>query len=163
MGKYVRRGNTSRDIRCPWIVLFHESDIMEKEVQLRDRSSLLLLFDQISLPDRKHIPLVASLDTEKGAKVIKIKGKEIQNAKVVGGSAIVRALAGKTALGKEGTKKGLLIGAGAGAGAVLLSNMKEVKLPEGTELIIKLDQTLFIPTEQKEKSQGSDRGCTVLV
>ena len=113
--------------------------------KLGDRANLLLLFDQIVLPDGKKIPLEASLDTNEGNKVVKIQGKELKDAAVIVGSGAVGALVGKKTLGKDGAQKGLIIGAGAGTGAVMLSNMKEVKLPQGAELIIKLDEKLFIP------------------
>lgn len=139
-------------------LLFKDKILLSKDTQIRglvkrvkkyeklgDRAGLFLLFDQIELPNEKYIPLAASLDTDRGEKVIKIKGKEVQDAKIIGGSAITGALVGKVALGKKGAGKGLLIGATAGTGAVILSNRKEVKLPQGTELIIKLDEPLLIP------------------
>lgn len=123
---------------------------MLKYEKFGDRASLLLLFDQVALPDGRRIPMAASLDTEKGTKVVKIKGKEVKDASVVVGSGIVGALVGKKTLSKSGTRKDLITGAGAGAGAVMLSNMKEIRLPEGTELIIKLDEPLIIPKEIKQ-------------
>lgn len=138
--------------------IFKDKNILPKDTQIRglvkrvtkyekfgDRASLLLLFDQVVLPDGRRVPLAASLDTQKGSAAIKIKGRAIRDAKIVGGSAIVGALMGKKTLGKDGTQKGFIIGAAAGTGAVILSDMKEVKLPQGTELIIKLDEMLLIP------------------
>ena len=110
-----------------------------------DRANLLLLFDQIVLPDGIKIPLEASLDTEKGSDAIKIKGEKVKAIGTVGSSAIIGTLIGNKALGKDGASKGLVVGATAGAGAVLLSDMMEINLPEGTELTIKLDEPLFIP------------------
>ena len=87
----------------------------------------------------------ASLDTRRGGEVIKIEGRLVKNAVVVGSGALVGALAGRDVLGKDGAQKGMIVGAAAGAGAVILANMKEVSLPAGAELIIKLDEPLFIP------------------
>jgi hypothetical protein len=139
-------------------LVFKEKTILPKDTQIRglvkrvtkyekfgDRASLLLLFDQVVLPDGRRVPLAASLDTQKGSAAIKIKGKAIRDAKIVGGSAIVGALMGRKTLGKDGTQKGFIIGAAAGTGAVILSDMKEVKLPQGTEIMIKLDEVLLIP------------------
>ena len=70
---------------------------VKKYEKLGDRAGLLLLFDQIGLPNEKYIPLAASLDTDRGEKVLKIKGKEVQDAKIIGGSAIAGALVGKAA------------------------------------------------------------------
>jgi len=118
---------------------------VKKYEKLGDRASLFLLFDQIVLSDGMRIPLEASLNTEEGDRVIKIKGKAVKDATIVGGSALVGTMLGREALGKDGAEKGLIVGAGLGTGAVLLSNMKEIKLPSGTELMIKLDEPLLIP------------------
>ena len=113
--------------------------------KLGDRASLFLLFDQIVLPDGSRLPIEASLDTEKGQDALKIRGKIVKDATIIGSSALVGTLAGKKTLGKDGEKKGLVVGTVAGAGAVILSNMREVSLPKGTELIVKLDEPLLIP------------------
>ncbi|UCC95572.1 MAG: hypothetical protein JSW40_02185 [Candidatus Omnitrophota bacterium] len=136
---------------------FKDKAILPKNTQIRglvkratrfeklgDRANLLLLFDQIVLPDGKKIPLVASLDTDEGSKVIKIEGKAVKDATIIGGGALVGTLAGRTQ-GKEGAQRGLVVGTVAGASAVLLSNAMEVKLPVGTELTIKLQEPLLIP------------------
>ena len=54
-------------------------------------------------------------------------------------------MVGKSAIKDKGGQKGLVVGAVAGIGAVILSNRKEVKLPVDTELIIRLEEDLFIP------------------
>ena len=111
-----------------------------------DRSSLFLLFDQLVLADGKKIPMSASLDTDSKEKVIKINDdNEKKNMKIIGGSALIGAITGGMLGDREGAGKGLLIGAAAGAGAVMLSKMMEIKLPEGTELTLKLDEKLIIP------------------
>ena len=139
-------------------LIFNNKTILPKDTQIRglvkrvtkfeklgDQASLLLLFDQIVLSDRGRFPIDASLDTKKGEDILKIKGKVIKDATIIGGSALVGTLAGKKTFGKDGEKKGLIIGTVAGAGAVILSNMKEIRLPVGTELIVKLDKPLLIP------------------
>jgi hypothetical protein len=138
-------------------IIFKEKTILPKNTQIRglvkkalkfeklgDRANLLLLFDQLVLPNGEKIPLAASLDTDKGSKGIKIKGKTVKNATIIGGSALMGSLAGRTRSEKS-AKQGLIIGAVAGTSVVLLSNAREVKLPVGTELTIKLDKSLIIP------------------
>jgi hypothetical protein len=115
-----------------------------------DRASLLLMFDQLVLLDGQNIPIEASLDTKQGAQAIKIKGQAMEDAKMVGSGAITGALAGKMVLDDKGLEKGIVIGAAVGAGAALLSNAKEVTLPEGTEITIKLDQTIWIKNNHAE-------------
>ena len=136
---------------------FKEKIVLSKDAQVQglvksvtkyekfgDRASLLLLFDQIALPDGRKIPLVASLDTDEGERVIKIGGKAVKDASIVTGGAAAGALLGRASQDEEGFKKGLIIGAATGAGAVILSRRKEIKLPQGTELIIKLDEVFTI-------------------
>jgi hypothetical protein len=118
-----------------------------KHEKFGDRAGFALIFDQIVLSDGMKLPLAASLDTDKGSEVIKSSEKEINNAKIVGGSTIVGAMVGKAALGKGGTQKGIILGAAAGTSAVIIGNMKEVNLTAGTELILKLDEPLIIPKQ----------------
>ena len=47
-------------------------------------------------------------------------------------------------MGKGGAEKGLAIGVVSSASAVFISDRKEVKLSQGTELTIKLDELLLI-------------------
>jgi hypothetical protein len=112
--------------------------------KLRSRANLFLLFDQIILPDGRKIPLAASLDTKKGSKVIRVKDEVLKDAMVIGSSALLGSLIAK-GRGGDDTKQGLVVGAVAGTGVVLLSNAVEIKLPVGTELTIKLDEPLMIP------------------
>ncbi|MCF7908593.1 MAG: hypothetical protein K9L86_06985 [Candidatus Omnitrophica bacterium] len=113
--------------------------------KLGDKASLLLLLDQVVLFSGVIIPVVASLDTDEGVKVIKIPGKAAQDLAIIGASGVMGSLVGKEVLGKNGAEKGLAIGVVSSASAALLSGRKEIKLPVGTELIIKLDESLLIP------------------
>jgi len=113
--------------------------------KLGDRANLLLLFDQIVFSDGRALPLLASLNTDQGASVIKIPDKAAKDITIVGASGIVGSLVGKEVLGKGGAEEGLAIGVVSSASAVFISDRKEVKLPQGTELTIKLDEPLLIP------------------
>lgn len=133
------------------IVLPKETEIrglvtqVNKWNRLGDRAGLVLAFDQIVLKDGSTVPLNASLDTRDGAQAIRIQGREIRDAKVVGTGAIIGALAGRTISEEDGARRGMLIGATVGTGAVLLSNAREVSLPVGTQIKIRLDSALLIP------------------
>ena len=111
----------------------------------------VLLFDQIETPDGQMIPFDGSLDTSKGTGAIKVKGKTIKNAKVVVASTIVGGMVGNAALGDDGSARGTAIGVAVGTGLVMLSDMKEIKLPAGTELIIKCNADIFIPKMQSSE------------
>ena len=139
-------------------LLFKDKPVLSKETEIRglvkrvtkfeklgDRAGILLLFDQLVLASGERLPINSSLDTEKGYEVIRIKGKALKSTGVIGGSAIVGAMVGDRVLEDKGAEKGLLVGAAAGTTAVILANMKEVNLPVGTEVIIKLDEDIIIP------------------
>lgn len=112
-----------------------------------NRAGLLLLFDQIVLPGGRTLPMLASLDTAEGDKVIKIKGRETRNARVISSAGISGSLLGKASGQSAGAAKGLMMGVVAGTGAVLLTDEKELKLPAGTELRIRLDVRLTVPKQ----------------
>ena len=119
-----------------------------KYEKLGDKASLILLLDQIILKDGTKMPVVAGLNTGQGREAIKIPGEAIDALKIVAVGALVGALAGQGTLGKEGVEDGLIIGVGAGMGALLYSNMKEIKLPVGTELKITLEEQVIIPKNE---------------
>ncbi|MDP8213200.1 MAG: hypothetical protein P9X22_07950 [Candidatus Zapsychrus exili] len=139
-------------------LLYGEEVVLPKETEIRglikratkfekigDRANLVLLFDQLVISKDFIIPIIASLDTDQGLRVMKIEGKTIKNASIVGGSAVVGALVGKNAFGEKGSAKGLAIGTIVGLGSIMISDMKEISIPSGTELIIKFDEPVTIP------------------
>jgi len=113
-----------------------------------DRGNLVLLFDQLVLSDGRKIPIIAILDTNKGKNTIKTEGKAMKEAKIMGKTAIIGTLIESVdPKSKEcdSAKKGHLVGAALGTGSVLMSNMKEIDLPEGTEFVIRLEDDLLVP------------------
>lgn len=112
-----------------------------------EKAALVLLFDQLEGTDGANVPLWASLDTSQERHVISVPGRTGQEAKIVGGTTIAGALIGQaSAQGQsEGTYKGLIVGYAVGTGSVILSNRKEVTLPTGTRMMIRLEEDLFIP------------------
>lgn len=61
-----------------------------------------------------------------------------RDAEILGGGAVGGAIIGALAGGKKGAGVGALLGAGAGGGVVLTNKGKEVKVPSGAQLGIKL-------------------------
>jgi len=112
--------------------------------KLGDKANLLLLLDQVVLPSGIIVPITASLDTDQGISVIKIPGKVAKDTSIIGASGVVGSLVGKKVLGQYGAEKGLAIGVVSSASAALFSERKEIRLPTGTELSIKLDKSLLI-------------------
>lgn len=113
--------------------------------KLGDRASLLLIFDQIALPDGRTVSLDASLDTAKGLGAVRVPGKAMDDARVVGQSAIAGAMIGEASRGEDGAERGVVIGTAVGTGLVLLSRAREVSLPAGTELTIRLREPALVP------------------
>jgi hypothetical protein len=122
--------------------------LIKRSVKISDGANdamLLLLFDQVVLPDATIIPLAASLDNASSSEVIKVKGEKVKELKVVSTGSLVGYLIGTKGRKKEGAK--IVAGSMAGVGAVLISTGNDIKLPPQTELRIKLDDTLILPRQ----------------
>ena len=104
-----QRGDTfwaylKNDVKFDGVVVLPEKTVVyglvkraSKYERSGDKANLLLVFDQLVHPDGTKIPIVSSLDTDKGQNTIKVKGKEIQDAKVIMDTAILAGLIGNTA------------------------------------------------------------------
>jgi Purple acid Phosphatase, N-terminal domain len=119
--------------------------------QLRGRGKLNMRFESVTLPSGRSFPISATLLTVRqsgGNGSVNSEG-EVQSgtsagtaAKGVGVGAGIGTIAGFI-LG--GPLKGLAIGALAGGGYILATKGKDVELPAGTGLHIRLDQNLMLP------------------
>ena len=119
--------------------------------QLRGRGKLNLRFDSVTLPNGRSFPISATLLTvhQSGGNGSVNSEGEVQSgtsagtaAKGVGVGAGIGTIAGFI-LG--GPLKGLAIGALAGGGYILATKGKDVELPQGTGMHIRLDQNLALP------------------
>lgn len=155
--KKNNRGDTFRAVLLK-PVKFGKNEVLKEGAEIRglikrvvkyerrgDRAGMILLFDQVVLDGDRVVPLSASLDTALGHRALKIPGRTQPNMNVVGRNAVVGGLVGESLFGDQGRQQGLLVGAVAGVGTVLEQDAKELKLPVGTEMIVKLDQDLFLP------------------
>jgi len=82
---------------------------------------------------REHAIVAAPVDITAG-------DTHKRDAAIIGGSAVAGGIIGAIADGKGGAGKGVLIGGAAGTGAVLVNKGKEVRLPAGTHLELKLSE-----------------------
>jgi hypothetical protein len=99
--------------------------------RVKGRARLAFAFDTLVVDGRPH-PISAratDITAEKSTK---------QDATIIGGSAVAGGIIGAIADGKGGAGKGALIGGAAGTGAVLATRGKQVSLPAGTQINIKL-------------------------
>jgi hypothetical protein len=101
--------------------------------RVQGRARLAFAFDTLVVDGRPyHISARATdITAEKSTK---------QDAAIIGGSAVAGGIIGAIADGKGGAGKGALIGGAAGTGAVLATRGKQVSLPAGTQINVKLTE-----------------------
>jgi type IV secretion system protein VirB10 len=123
--------------------------------RIRGRSEMNLRFDEIELPSGSRFPLEATVvsveeqadeevkDDEGTIQGTSTKGKD---AKKIGFTTGIGALIGVLTGGGSGAKVGAAVGAVGGSAGVLATRGRDIVLPSGTELQIKLDQEVAVPT-----------------
>jgi len=99
--------------------------------RVKGRARLAFAFDTLVVDGQPyHISVRATdITAEKSTK---------HDATIIGGSAVAGGIIGAIADGKGGAGKGALIGGAAGTGAVLATRGKQVSLPAGTQINVKL-------------------------
>jgi hypothetical protein len=101
--------------------------------RVKGRARLAFAFDTLEVHGRRHEINATPID-------ITAEGTGKKDAAIIGGSAVAGGIIGAIADGKGGAGKGVLIGGAAGTGAVLATKGKEVRLPAGTQLELKLNE-----------------------
>jgi hypothetical protein len=114
--------------------------------KIKGKSSLVLVFDRIRLNNGGNQPFRAEVTKIYGEKSVKdvdeegnIKGSSRgeSTAKRTAGGAVAGAVIGGIIGGGKGAAIGAGIGAGAGAGSNVIRGSSQVKLDEGTEMLIR--------------------------
>ena len=114
--------------------------------KVKGQTQLSLTFDRIQLANGRTIPIAAQLvtvyDTKSAKEVdeegnIKSGSQGKETAKRTGGGAALGAIIGGIAGGGKGAAIGAAVGGGAGAGSTMITGSKKVKLPVGTEILIR--------------------------
>ncbi|MEE8587617.1 MAG: hypothetical protein V3T83_22495 [Acidobacteriota bacterium] len=120
--------------------------------RIRGKSEMRLRFDEVRFQDGRRVPIAASVialrerpnSVKDGEGTIEAEGSKGDDGKAVAASSAIGAVIGVLSGGKTGG----VIGAGAGAviglGGVLGTRGKDVDLPIGTVLIIRLDRQAVI-------------------
>ena len=101
--------------------------------RVKGRAHLAIDFDRIVVNGRERELELRAVDITASSD----KGKD---AKLIGGGAGAGLIIGAIADGKKGALIGTAIGAAAGTGAALATKGKEVELPSGTMLQLKLER-----------------------
>jgi hypothetical protein len=114
--------------------------------KVKGQTQLSLEFDRIQLTNGRTIPIAAQvvrIYDEKSAKEVDEEGnvksgsQGKDTAVRTGGGAALGAIIGGIAGGGKGAAIGAAVGGGAGAGSKVITGSKQVKLPVGTEVLIK--------------------------
>jgi hypothetical protein len=114
--------------------------------KIKGQTQLSLAFDRIQLPSGKSVPIAGQLvrvyDSKSAKEIdeegnIKSGSQGKETAKRTGGGAALGAIIGGIAGGGKGAAIGAAVGGGAGAGSTMITGSKKVKLPAGTEILIR--------------------------
>lgn len=105
--------------------------------RVKGRARLAFAFDHAVVEGREHSLEAQAVD-------ITADDSHKRDAAIVGGGAAAGGIIGAIAGGKGGAGKGALIGGAAGAGTVLATKGKEVTLPAGRRLSLKLAADLVL-------------------
>jgi len=101
--------------------------------RVKGRARLAFDFDRIVVGGRERAAALRAVDITAESS----KGKD---AKIIGGGAGAGLIIGAIVDGKKGAAIGTAVGAAAGTGAVLATRGKEVQLPAGTTLRLKVEK-----------------------
>ena len=123
--------------------------------RIRGRSEMNLRFDDLELPSGIRFPVEATVvsieeqadeDVKDDEGTIQGKGDKGSDVKKIGFTTGIGALIGVLTGGTSGAKVGAAVGAVGGSAGVLATRGRDIVLPSGTELQIRLDQEATVPT-----------------
>jgi len=105
--------------------------------RVKGRAQIAFTFDRIKTRNGIQTIQTSYFDQEAES------GKK-KDAAVIGGGAGVGALVGGIIGGKKGAAIGAAVGGAGGTGVVLATKGKEIKLPVGTEVNVRLDSQIVV-------------------
>jgi hypothetical protein len=103
--------------------------------KVKGRARLVVDFERLTVDGRPHEIAASAID-------ITASNSKKRDAALIGGGAGAGAIIGGIADGGKGAAIGGLIGGAAGTGAVLTTRGKDVVLPAGSQVKVKLSQEL---------------------
>ncbi len=122
---------------------------IKKSGRVQGRTTMVLAFDSIELPEGRSVPMhadviriydsgsdSASRVDEEGRVESGSRGKQALKRGGIGAAA--GAIIGGIAGGGKGAAIGLILGGAGGAGSIAVAGSKELKLENGTEMLIKV-------------------------
>jgi hypothetical protein len=111
---------------------------------VKGRARIAFRFNQIDLPGAGGREAISTATIARTAPATKK-----QDAAKIGAGAAGGAIVGGIVGGGDGAAKGAAIGGGAGTGVVLATRGKEVSLPAGTPLSVKLTAPLTVRVNRR--------------
>lgn len=123
--------------------------------RVRGRAEITLAFEEVILPDGTALAMsgtVVDVEPRRADKVssndgtIQAPGEKGDDVKRVGASAGIGALIGILTGGGGGARAGAVIGAATGTVGVLATRGNDLLLPAETELLVRLERDLTVPT-----------------
>ncbi len=130
---------------------------IDKAGKVSGRAEMNLRFEQLLLPNGRTVDIVATLTglPNRGKETVKSEegtiqgeGSRKQDVATIGTAGGAGAGIGAIAGGARGTAIGAAVGGIAGLAGVLFSRGKELTVPAGTEMAIRLDKPLDLPVYQ---------------
>jgi hypothetical protein len=128
---------------------------LKRPGRIRGRAEMSLSFERLVLPDDTVLPIqgtVVSVEPRRPGEVkdddgtIQAPGEKGEDMKKVGAAAGIGALIGILTGGGGGARTGGVVGAVAGVTGVLATRGSDLLLPAETELMIRLERDLTVPT-----------------
>ena len=103
--------------------------------RVKGRAHLAVKWDTLTVRGESH--RIATSDVAMTA-----ESNHGRDAKIIGGGTAAGAIIGGIVNGGSGAKKGAIIGAGAGTGAVLINKGSEVEMPSGSRWTVRVKETI---------------------
>ena len=110
-----------------------------RSAKVKGRARIAFRFTRADLPGEG-----GALDVRTGTVAREAEPTKKRDAATIGGGAVGGAIVGGIIGGGDGAAKGAVIGGGAGTAAVLATRGKEVRLPAGTSVSVKLTAPLTV-------------------
>jgi hypothetical protein len=108
---------------------------VDRSGRVRGRAHLAVKWDTLVVRGVSH--RISTSDVAMTA-----EGQAGRDAKIIGGSTAAGAIIGGIVNGGRGAKKGAIIGAGAGTGAVLINKGQDVEMPSGSRWTVRVKETV---------------------
>jgi len=108
---------------------------VDRAGRVSGRAHLAVKWDTLTVRGESHRIAVSDL-------AMTAEAQHGRDAKIIGGSTAAGAIIGGIVNGGGGAKKGAIIGAGAGAGAVLVNRGQDVEMPAGSRWTVRVKETV---------------------